>query len=242
MGGIFLEYAIKISEFEGPLDLLLHLIKEAKVNIYDIKIEDITNQYLDYINKMEALDLNIASEYLVMASELLEIKSRMLLPTYENETMEEEEDPREQLINRLIEYQKYKDMTETFRDLELLRKEIYTKAPTSLKEYTDEKLYEEKELSIDDLLNAFKQFLQHQKEKEPLATKITTKEISITERRLLIKSILKAKKKVAFVELFDVLTKEYVIVTFLAILEMAKNKELILTQDKNFDMIYCEVA
>jgi segregation and condensation protein A len=237
-----LEYEVKINEFEGPLDLLLHLIKEAKINIYDINIEDITNQYLMYINKMEAINLDIASEYLVMASELLEIKSKMLLPKYADEEDLDEEDPREQLINRLIEYQKYKDMTETFRDLELLRKEIYTKTPSSLQEYTEEKLYTEKELSIEDLLKAFQKFLIDQKEREPLTTKITTKEMSVSERRAMIKSILKDKKKVSFIELFDVLTKEYIIVTFLAVLEMAKNNELILTQDKNFDMIYCEVA
>ncbi len=237
-----MEYEVKINEFEGPLDLLLHLIKEAKINIYDINIEDITNQYLMYINKMEAINLDIASEYLVMASELLEIKSKMLLPKYADEEDLDEEDPREQLINRLIEYQKYKDMTETFRDLELLRKEIYTKTPSSLQEYTEEKLYTEKELSIEDLLKAFQKFLIDQKEREPLTTKITTKEMSVSERRAMIKSILKDKKKVSFIELFDVLTKEYIIVTFLAVLEMAKNNELILTQDKNFDMIYCEVA
>ena len=151
-----MEYAVKIHEFEGPLDLLLHLIKESKVNIYDIKIEDITNQYLRYINQMERLDLNIASEYLVMASELIEMKSKMLLPKYEEDDDEELEDPRELLINRLIEYQKYKDMTETFRDLESLRKEIYTKTPSSLKEYTQERLYQEQELSVNDLIESLK--------------------------------------------------------------------------------------
>lgn len=236
-----MEYAVKIHEFEGPLDLLLHLIKESKVNIYDIKIEDITNQYLRYINQMERLDLNIASEYLVMASELIEMKSKMLLPKYEEEDDEELEDPRELLINRLIEYQKYKDMTETFRDLESLRKEIYTKTPSSLKEYTQERLYQEQELSVDDLIESLKKLWEYKKEKAPLATTITTKEISIEERKKTIYSILNKKEKVAFVELFDVLTKEYVIITFLVILEMAKNKELFLIQDKNFDMIYCEV-
>ena len=102
-----MEYAVRIDAFEGPLDLLLHLIKESKVDIWDIKIVDITDQYLNYIKSMESLNLNIASEYLVMASELMEMKSKMLLPRYQDESEEEEIDPREQLIKRLIEYQKY---------------------------------------------------------------------------------------------------------------------------------------
>ena len=112
-----MEYEVKIDAFEGPLDLLLHLIKESKVDIWDIKIVDITDQYLNYIKSMERLNLNIASEYLVMASELMEMKSKLLLPRTEVEDVEEE-DPREQLIQKLIDYQKYKDMTKNFKELE----------------------------------------------------------------------------------------------------------------------------
>ena len=104
-----MDYNIKIDAFEGPLDLLLHLIKEKNVDIYDISIEEITKSYLDYINKMEELNINIASSYLVMAAELMEIKSKSLLPKVENEEdNEEEEVSRENLINKLVEYKKYK--------------------------------------------------------------------------------------------------------------------------------------
>ena len=113
-----MEYSVKINEFEGPLDLLLHLIKESNIKIEDIKIDEITKQYLDYINKMEEMNLDIASEYLVMAAELIEMKSNNLLPKKEEKELVEEEDPKEELIRRLLEYESYKKMTEVFREYE----------------------------------------------------------------------------------------------------------------------------
>jgi len=237
-----MEYEVRIDAFEGPLDLLLHLIKESKVDIWDIKIEEITEQYLNYIKSMEKLNLNIASEYLVMASELMEMKSKLLLPrTTLEETDEEEIDPREKLIQKLIEYQKYKDMTNSFKELEEARHEIYTKTPESLKEYAPEGTIVNTDLSLDDLMKAFEKFLQRKEKDKPLATTVTKKEISVTERRTQIRDILKKKKKVDFFELFDVVTKEYIVVTFLAVLEMARKQELVIYQENNFDNIICEV-
>ena len=235
-----MEYEVKIDAFEGPLDLLLHLIKESKVDIWDIKIVDITEQYLNYIKSMEKLNLNIASEYLVMASELMEMKSKLLLPRTELEE-EEEEDPREKLIQKLIEYQKYKEMTKNFKELETDRHEFFTKAPESLKEYAPEGTIVNTDLSIDDLLKAFSKFLERKEHEKPLATTVTKKEITVEERRNSIRNILKQKKKVDFFELFESVTKEYIVVTFLAILEMAKKQELIIYQENNFDNIICEV-
>lgn len=238
-----MEYEVKINEFEGPLDLLLHLIKVSKVDIWDIKIEDIANQYLDYINKMQEMNLDIASSYLVMASELIEMKSRMLLPNNKEQLEDEEEiDPREALINRLIEYQKYKNVTKDFRNLENIRHEIYTKAPENLKDYNDENIVLKSDVSLDDLLDAFHKFLQRKALEKPLKTNITKKEITVEQRRTTIKHILKEKKKIDFFELFDVITKEYVVVTFLAVLEMAKKQELYIKQENNFDKIICEVV
>lgn len=239
MGG-YMEYAVKIDAFEGPLDLLLHLIKESKVDIWDIKIVDITDQYLNYIKNMESLNLNIASEYLVMASELMEIKSKMLLPRYEEESSEEEEDPREQLIQKLIEYQKYKDMTKSFKELEEVRHEFYTKAPESLKAYVDEDTIISSDVTLDDLMNAFQKFLKRKQLEKPLSTTVTKKEITVEERRTSIRNILKTKKKVDFFELFEEITKEYIVVTFLAVLEMAKKQELMIYQENNFEQIICE--
>ena len=235
-----MEYEVKIDAFEGPLDLLLHLIKESKVDIWDIKIVDITDQYLNYIKSMERLNLNIASEYLVMASELMEMKSKLLLPRTEIEEVEEE-DPREQLIKKLIDYQKYKDMTKNFKELEEKRHEFYTKTPESLKEYAPEGTILNSDLSLDDLMDAFQKFLDRKKKEQPLKTTVTKKEISVEERRTDIKKILKQKKKVDFFELFDIITNEYIVVTFLAVLEMAKKQELVIYQENNFDNIICEV-
>ena len=238
-----MEYALNIDSFQGPLDLLLHLIKESKMDIFDLKIEEITNQYLDYINKMEEMNLNIASSYLVMSAELLEIKSKMLLPQHNDDNEEIEEDPRESLVNRLIEYQRYKDLTSEFKNLEEERQMIYTKMPENIKEYLGEdQVINGGEVTLDDLLLAFQKFLERQKLKQPLNTKVTSKEISVEYRRKSIKKILKAKKRVNFTELFDVVTREYVVVTFLAILEMARAKELLIRQENNFDEIICEVA
>ena len=232
----------KINEFEGPLDLLLHLIKENKMDIMNIEIEKITEQYISYLNEQEKMNLEIASEYLVMASELIELKSKLLLPNQKNEAEEEEEvDPREELVNRLLEYQAYKEITKVLKEKEELRKEIYTKSPENIKNYIEEDTKLSSDITLDDLVEAFKKYLERKKESRPLKTKVTTNEISVSSRRLEIKSILKKKPKVSFFELFPVLNKEYIVATFLAILEMAKNKELKITQNKNFDDIICEV-
>lgn len=232
----------KINEFEGPLDLLLHLIKENKMDIMNIEIELITEQYITYLNEQEKMNLEIASEYLVMASELIELKSKLLLPNQKTETEEEEEvDPREELVNRLLEYQAYKEITNVLKEKEELRKEIYTKSPENIKNYVEENSKLSSDITLDDLVEAFKKYLERKKESKPLKTKVTTNEISVSSRRLEIKSILKKKPRVSFFELFPVLNKEYIVATFLAILEMAKNKELKITQEKNFDDIICEV-
>lgn len=232
-----MEYNIELPEFEGPLDLLLHLIKQDNISIFDISIDKITKQYLDYIHKMEELNLNIASEYLVMASDLLQIKSKTLLPKKDNE--EDEEDPREELINRLINYQNYKDSIEKLRSYEALRKEVYTKEPT-LEEYKSDEHDNSLNITLDDLVNALSKFLQDKERAKPLATKITNKEYSVGKRSTEIRDILRVKKKMNFVELFDELSKDYIVVTFLAILDMSKRQELSIVQENNFENIVLE--
>ena len=231
-----MHYEVNINEFNGPLDLLLHLIKKSNIDIYDISLEDITNQYMDYIKSMEELNLDIASEYLVMASELLEYKSRSLLPKKEEECDEFEEDPKEELIKRLIDYKKYKEVTETFKELENVRSEIFTKVPSDISEYS-EGLRNSGDLSVNDLLDAFKKFIDRKELEKPLHTTVTKKELSVTDRINNIKDIIKNKKEVSFIELFDNYNKTYVVVTFLAILEMYKNKEISIVQDNNFENI-----
>ena len=233
-------YTFKIDDFEGPLDLLLHLIKEAKMDIFNLKLEVIIDEYLAYINSLEKLKLDISSEYLVMAAELMEIKSRMLLPRH-TEVDEDEEDPKEALIERLTNYERYKELTSTFKEMEEERNKVYTKFPENLKNYFPEvEVINNSDVTLDDLLDAFRKFLERKRLEKPLSTKVTKKGITVEERRHSIKRVLINKGKVKFFELFDEITKEYVVVTFLAILEMAKKSELIIKQDDNFEEIICE--
>lgn len=229
-----------IDDFEGPLDLLLHLLKQSKMEINDIKISSITQQYLDYINSMEELNLDIASEYLVMAFELVELKSRSLLPKINEETEEEEINPEEELKRRLLEYKTYKESTSKFRNLEENRTCVYTKIPENFQSVSEEALINDGEISIENLMEALRKVMIRQEYSKPTSTKITKRELSVSERILNIRKILNTKKRVSFISLFDNYEKPYIIVTFLSILEMAKNKELVIKQDNNFDDIIIE--
>lgn len=231
-----MEYIVKINEFDGPLDLLLHLIKDSNIEICNIKIEEITKQYLDYINKMEELNLNVASEYLLMASELIEIKSKSLLPKKEVEEEIEEEDPREKLIEKLIEYNYYKKVCKSFEKMEEERKKIHTKEPSLGKEYIKAEEFTD-DINLDDLAQIFKKFLEKKQLEKPLETKITKKEYSVKKRNIEIKKLLKTKKQVYFEELFDIVQKDYIVVTFLSILDLARKGELLIKQGNNFEEI-----
>jgi len=231
-----MHYEVKLNDFEGPLDLLLHLIKQSNIDIYDISLEEITNQYMSYIKDMEELNLDVASEYLVMASELLEYKSRSLLPKSEAEDDAYEEDPKEELIKRLIDYKRYKEVTETFKNLENVRGDIYTKTPSDISEYS-EGIKNSEDITLNDLTDAFKKFMERKEYEKPLNTTITSKELSVSERMHSIREILKNKKELNFFELFDNYKKDYVIVTFLSILELSKNNEIVIIQDNNFENI-----
>lgn len=233
-----MDYKITINDFEGPMDLLLHLIKKEDVDIRDISIEEITKQYLAFIEEMEEMNLNIASEYLIMAAELLEIKSDILLPRKEIE-LEIEEDPRENLINRLIEYKRYKEITNEFKELEENRKNYFTKSVEDLSSYrSEDESLDLGDVDLDKLLDAFSKFLIRKQEEKPLNTKISTKEYSVKERSEEIRTILRKKKNVNFEELFEVYKKDYIVVTFLSILNLARKQELEIKQEDNFDKIY----
>ncbi len=232
-----MEYKVKINEFEGPLDLLLHLIKESNIDIYDIQISEITEQYLSYIKAMETLNLSVASEYLVMAAELLEMKSKLLLPSNNNNLEDEyEEDPKENLIRKLIDYKHYKEITSTFKELEYDRSLIFTKLPSDISEYKTSNINQETH-SVSLLLDAFSKFLERNKLHQPLHTKVTSKEMSISDRINSIRNILHTKKEITFEELFEVYTKEFLVVTFLAVLQMVKEQEIIIDQNNSFDQI-----
>lgn len=230
-----MDYVVRINAFDGPMDLLLHLIKKANINIWDICIDEITKQYLAYLHTMKQYNLNVASEYLVMAAELIEIKSKSLLPS--NEEPDEEEDSRGNLIQRLIDYSKYKDVTPSFRELEEERKKIYMKEPSML-EASLQKESLDTDISLDDLLDVFQKFLKKKMLEKPLATKVTTKEYSVEERNKEIKDLLTQKKRVSFHELFTSSNKQFMVVTFLSVLDLAKKGQVDIEQTKNFDEIY----
>lgn len=234
---------LNINDFSGPLDLLLHLVKESKMDIYEVPIEEITNQYIEYINNMEKMNIDIASEYLVMASELICLKSKRLLNIKDEDDeanqLEFKIGSEEELRNRLIEYQRYKEITENFKELEEKRQEVLTKMPESLSEYRGDTPLSP-DITLVDLVNAFNSFLERQKYMKPLSTKVTNREFSVTKRTNEIRTLLTKYKRVDFFDLFEELNKPFVVVTFLSVLEMAKNNEIDIKQEKNFSNIFIE--
>ena len=232
---------LTINDFEGPLDLLLHLIKTKKQDIYNIDINTITKEYLNFIDQNKNLTIDASSEYLVMASELIHLKSKSLLNNDEETDDEYEFQNPDELAARLIEYEKIKSLGAQFKELESKRGEVYT-IGSSLTEYYEEKKLINSDVSLNDLLTAFESYLNRAKASAPLNTHITKKEISVEERCKEVHNLLKANQgKVKFTELFDDLSKSYVITTFLAILNMAKNHELKIIQKNNFTDIYVEL-
>lgn len=232
---------LQLNDFEGPLDLLLHLVRVKDLDIYEINISEIIDQYLKFIEGIERNNIDVSSEYLVMAAELIHLKSKMLLKIDETDEDEEYEiNTEEDLRNRIIEYEKYKNICEDFKLLESNRQQFYTKIPENLKEYAEDNKVIGSDVELEDLVNAFLEMQKRVFYARPITTKVTRKEISIKDRIKEIRGLLDIKKKVEFSELFDILTKENVVVTFLSLLDMSKNDEIYLSQQKNFSKIYVE--
>ena len=239
-----MNYTFYINDFEGPLDLLLHLVKQSKMNIYDINLFDLIKEYLDFINEMQELNIDVASEYLSMASELVHLKSKMLVN--KNDDNEEDTDDEfnikseEDLRNKLLEYENIKNITSQFKNLESKRNEIYTRFPENLKEYYEKEEIPKGLYDADIIYKAILEVEKKLKLLKPLDTTITKKEISVEERTKEIKDILRLRGKVDFYSLFSINTKEYIVITFLTILTMSKNKELKIMQEDNFSSIIVE--
>ena len=232
---------IKINDFDGPLDLLWHLIKAHKMDIYDINIEKITKEYLSFINEHKELTIDGASEYLIMASELIHLKSKLLLnKNDEEEDAEYEINTEDDLRYRLIEYEKLKAAADRLVELENKRKEVLTKLPSNLSEYADKSVKLSSDITLDDLLKAFEGYLNRKKLDEPVNKAVTKRELSVEDRCLSIKSYLHNRGKVNFLDLFDEVDKPYVIVTFLGILNLVKSREAVISQEYNFGDIYIE--
>ncbi len=237
-------YQVKIDVFEGPLDLLLYLIKKMEIDIYDIPMAEITEQYLLYVRAMSELKLDRASEYLVMSATLLSIKSKMLLPKQQLELedhIEEEEDPRGELVERLIEYRQYKEAALLFQEKEFERGLIYTKPPMNLTEYVgDEQVKVHQEgASIYDMLAAYQQLLKRKRLKKPLQTTVTKRKMTIEQRmNELLSILLKSKKKKRFSSFFPSYNKQHIVVTFLAMLELLRCDAVEAEQAYPFDEIF----
>jgi len=214
-------YQIRLTQFEGPLDLLLHLIRRDKINIYDIPISQVTREYLSYIDVMEELELEVAGEFFVMAATLMRIKAQMLLPRRE-ETDEEEGDPREELVRNLIEYKKYKEAAICLGKKETDRRMIFPR-PSSRHTVTEEDIQEKKmEVSVFDLVDAFKKVMEELKSQ--VNYRIDKELYTIEEKIDFIKARINERSEILFSELFkEAVNKLEVIVTFLAVLETVKN-------------------
>lgn len=238
-----MSYKVKLDAFEGPLDLLLHLIHRLEIDIYDIPMADLTLQYMEHIRAMKVLELNQASEYLVMAASLLAIKSKMLLPIHEGEFDEDDlaldmNDPRDELVNRLIEYRKYKEAAETLQDLEEQRTLVFTRAPSDLTDYQSTKqlaLFDDP-LNVFDMLGAFQKMMRRKLLKAPLLTQIARQELSVKDQMKSVFHTLKSKGgSCSFSELFPSEDKPTLVVTFLSLLELMKRQMIFVEQHNNFD-------
>lgn len=235
-----MNYEVKLEEFEGPLDLLLHLVKKENIDIFDISIEKIIKQYLDYIENLKKGNLDITSEYLVMAAELMELKSKLLLPNKTEEEIEEIEEAKNELFDRIVEYEKYKAITPTLKELEKFRSEVYTRDSDEILNYCNNDNIDYG-IDLNDLMNAFKNFLVKKELDKPLNTKVTKKEYSINQRCQEIRKIILLKKELNFEDLFEIYNKGYIVVTFLAILSMMKKQEIVVTQQNNFNDILIKI-
>ncbi|ADU30071.1 segregation/condensation protein A [Evansella cellulosilytica] len=239
-----MQYSVKLQSFEGPLDLLLHLIQKNDLDIYDIPVKQITDQYMTYIHTMQVLQLDVASEYLVMASTLLHMKSQMLLPATEDEIDEdfeydENEDPREELMFRLIEYKKYKEAASGLKERERARSDLFSKPMTDLTPLLDEEEPSSMNVSIYDMLQAFQKLQKRKKWKEPVTSRIQRDEIPIDEKMAqIMETLQRYQGKRLFSELFaEEKEKHHIVTSFLALLELMKANVIICTQHKNFEDI-----
>ena len=232
-----MNYQCNLDIFEGPLDLLLHLIKEQKMDIYDIRIAEITKQYLSYLDLLSELNLEMVGEYLVMAAELAKIKSKTLLPipeTEEDVLTAAGEDPRAELMRRLLEYQRYKEAAFELRQKEYDQQQLFSRTGEVVLENSEEELLIE--ANVFDLLTAFQKVLKEKSFKKNYEIKVTT--LSVSDRISGILEILNASESVTFDSLFTTLnTKQEVIVTFLAILELMRMQLILSQQARQFDVI-----
>lgn len=240
------EINVKLDVFEGPLDLLLHLIQKLEIDIYDIPIAAVTEQYMNYIHTMKTLELEIAGEYLVMAATLMAIKSKMLLPKQELEISDDDEslegdDPRDALVAQLLEYRKFKYAAGLLHEKESERSLYYTKEPMDIDEYKEDNPFlEPNQINTIDLFLAFHAMLEKKKSRQPIETTVAGDDVSIEEK------ISEISKKMCqidrntpmrFDSFFTSFSKQEVVTTFMALLELMKKGSVHVEQEDNYGTI-----
>ena len=236
------DYKVKLEVFEGPLDLLLFLIKRDEVDIYDISIERITKQYLAYLEAFQVLNIDLAGEFIVMAANLLYIKSRMLLPVDQQmgEVDAEEDDPRFELIRQLIEYKKFKEAAAKLRDHEAMQQNLYARVPASPDLPPTENLLVE-EVGIFDLIHAFQKILKRIDSKKEDLREIFAENYTVSDKMDHVLRITQAGVALRFEELFaDAASRTEIVVTFLAMLELIRLKQLRVRQDGHLGDIWID--
>ncbi|WP_051280837.1 segregation and condensation protein A [Anaerovorax odorimutans] len=235
-------YKVKLDVFEGPFDLLVFLIEKSEMSIYDIKVSKITSQYLDYIDRMKAMDINVGSEFMVLAATLIEIKSKMLLPKLKTKEEDAIEDPRTELVERILEYKRFKSAAMFLEHKELYNKKIFEKPKEDLSVYTNEP-DEFLSLELSQLIKCFNIFLAKKKKVEEIKNyceNVERQKVSLESRIEYINNIFKVRNKhiLNFQELLPSDNNKYeVVLTFSAMLEMVRQKTIIASQTSNFGMI-----
>ncbi|WP_208558756.1 segregation/condensation protein A [Marinilactibacillus kalidii] len=238
-------WEVNLDVFEGPLDLLLHLINKYEIDIYDIPIAKITAQYMDYLQAMKILQLDVAGDYLVMAATLMSIKSQLLVPRNDGwddegeDFIPEQEDPREELMEMLIEYRKFKHAAVQLDQKQSERSVFFTKEPADVSEFQKNVPLKNGEVQLQDLIAAFKTVMKRSEMREPEQTTIETEEVTVADRMEWIELELtnSVQKKRTFHQLFRYYSRKDIVVTFLALLELIKENKITFTQEDTFSDI-----
>ena len=232
-------YRVKLDVFEGPLDLLLHLVKKDEVDLSDIPVAKITDQYMGYLELFQQLDLDVAGEYLVMAATLLHLKSRMLLPEDGTTDDDEGSDPRADLVRQLLEYQRFKDAAELFQRRELLDRDVFARDPA--RDDSDNETDLVYDVSLGDLLDALQSVLK--RAAPEVVHEVILEHISLRERVCFILDTLRERGDVSFTELFPLgATRLHLLTTFLGLLELVRMRMILVQQEERFGPIVLSLA
>jgi segregation and condensation protein A len=235
-----MSYRVKLDVFEGPLDLLLHLVKKNEVDLSDIPVATITDQYMAYLELFQQLDLDVAGEYLVMAATLLHLKSRLLLPAGDETAEEEEgEDPRAELVRQLLEYQRFKEAADLLHRRDQLDRDVFSRAPMRDESDTEQDMVYD--VSLGDLLDALQEVLK--RAAPDTVHEVVLEQISLRERICFVLDILRERKEVLFTDLFSAqVTRLQILSTFLALLELVRTRMIHIHQEERFGPILLTLA